>query len=62
MNEENDKIIFVAPTFHTGHKSGGVYHPNGIAPCLLSNHGEVIRVILTSDEREDKDNRSHKVE
>ena len=25
---------------------GGVYDPNGIAPTIISNHGEVIRVLI----------------
>ena len=45
--KKNDaKPIFICPVFPSGHRGGGVYDPNGIAPTIISNHGEVIRVII----------------
>ena len=45
--KENDaKPIYLFPVFPSAHRGGGVYDPKGIAPTIMTNHGEVIRVII----------------
>ena len=52
LNQKNNvRPIFISSVFPSGHKAGGVYHSLGIAPTIMSNHNEVIRVLEHVEQR-----------